>query len=670
MSTSDSIYAKVWITPEVFEMGSVKFSHGDAIVELVSGKIFSGNNIEIYYEPMYMIALNGNGESVSEEIDSSLAIRLKPILIVKHPYVNQGGQFIEDVFPPSTGGFYGRLQAGKSDALYIVQPIRNSERFWLAITNIHTGVIYETQIIQSYEAEALSLIEDRIRSLYSKSSTNSEEMRTEIQSILDTPAPSWQELASITTDVSIPNLELGDTMRDTFSQIVPLSFPAQIREELMTFLAYVVRSKIPKEDPMTYLYKFSSMIVLEDLLSNHLMHVFDGTKWPPYVKLMILAERGQLEAPKRAVSDWIMSSPWLLFSQKCAEMRPNWLNIAVDSAKTLNESNKIVIGLSTTKKAANKSKLLWKKRFAEITHGLRIRGDINSNSLALTELVYLGAAYRWPHKHMKFISRLGGISESSPHFQVMLMPFSAAERVKRALPGTLTVKWSKRLSNYNLFDSKVNKWQVPIERIIDSVDARSSVRKLKNEFRRNDIVDSYLISKEDAKAADLVGEGIESFYLEVPEFLNNLGLSKRLVKTTIANMVNKRVMHLSYDVSDPRLVSLAIIVHGKSYTVSSIVSEVLKSTPTSYARLDETGENAVILSRLPEESVYDLASQLASRGIEHDVNIRCMRPTTFRRYTSNLYQRLLKDDGTWDDDVSAFLSQARSKRKELSKSNA
>lgn len=669
MSISDSISAKVWITPEVFEMGSVKFDHGIAIVELVSGKIFSGNNIEIYYEPMNMIAINENGESISEEIDSSLAIRLKPILMVKHPYVN-GGQFIEDVFPPSTGGFYGRLQAGKSDALYIVQPIRNSERFWLVITNLHTGVIYETQIIQSYEAEALSLIEDRIRSLYSKSSKNSEEMRTEIQSILDTPSPSWQELASIITDVSIPNLELGDTMRETFSQIVPLSFPAQIREELMTFLAYVVRSKIPKEDPMTYLYKFSSMIVLEDLLSNHLMHVFDGTKWPPYVKLMILAERGQLEAPKRAVSDWIMSSPWLLFSQKCAEMRPNWLNIAVDSAKTLNESNEIVIGLSTKKNEAKKSRSLWKKRFAEITHGLRVRGDINSNSLGLVELVYLGAAYRWPHKHMKFISRLGGISESSPHLQVMLMPFSAAERVRRALPGILTVKWSKRLSNYYLFDSKMNKWQVPIERIIDSVDARSSVRKLKNEFRGNDIIDSYLISKEDAKAADLVGEGIESFYLEVPEFLRNLGLSKRQVKTTITNLVNKRVMQLSYDVSDPRLVSLAIIIQGKSDAVTSLVSAFLKYTPSSFVRMNEEGDNAVILSRLPEESVYDIATQLTSRGIEQGVNIRCMRPTTFRRYTSNLYQRLLKDDGTWDDDVSAFLSQARSKRKQLSKSNA
>ncbi|MCK5390310.1 MAG: hypothetical protein KAJ36_07455, partial [Candidatus Thorarchaeota archaeon] len=175
---------------------------------------------------------------------------------------------------------------------------------------------------------------------------------------------------------------------------------------------------------------------------------------------------------------------------------------------------------------------------------------------------------------------------------------------------------------------------------------------------------------EEARVADLLSEGVESLYLEIPDFLNNWGLSKKKIHTTLTNMINRKVMKMVYEVSDARLVSLAIIIQGRNETIASLTYELLRSTPTSYARLDKAGENAVILSRLPEESVYDIASQLASRGLEHDVNIRCLRPTTFRRYTSNLYQRLLKDDGTWDDDVSAFLSQARSKRKQLSKSNA
>jgi hypothetical protein len=671
MSTSDSIFGKVWITPELFEMGRIKFNSDNVIVELVSGKILTSNNSDIFFETINKITLNEIGKSVSEEIDSPINIQVKPVLMIRHSYVNQGGQLIEDVFPPSTDGFYGRLQAGKYEALYVVQPIRNSERFWLTITNPRTGVIYENQIIQPYEAEALSLVEDRIRrTMYSKSSINNEENRAKILSILDAPSPSWQELTGIIQDISIPNLKLGNTIRATFSQIVPVSFPMHIREELMAFLAYVVKSKIPNEDPVTYLYKFSSMIILEDLLSNHLMHMLDGTRWPPYVKLMILAERGQLETPKRAVSDWVMGSPWLILSQKCNEMRPNWLNIAVNSAKSLNESNRIVIGLPTTKSAAKKSETLWKKRFAEITYGLRMRGNVVSSSLGLDELVYLGAAYRWPHKHMKFISRLGGINESSPHLQVMLMPPSAVERVKRALPSILSVRWSARTSNYDLFNQKTNKWQVPINRIIDSVDEKSSIRKLMNEFGKDEVPNLYAISRVEAKVADLVSEGVESFYLEIFEFLSNLNLSRRLIKTTITNLVKHKVMKLSYDVSDPSLISLAVIVQGKNDSVTSLFSAFLKYVPSSFVRLNETGDRGVILSRLPEESVYDLASQLTFRGAENDLSIRCLRPTTFQRYTSNLYQRLLKNDGTWDDNVSAFLSQARSKRRELSESNA
>jgi len=671
MSSSESLSVRVWITPDAYEDGQIKFNLDDVIVELESGKILSGNNSDAFYEPKTKIVLNEKGLRVPEQTEARVKVQLKPILMVNHPYANQGGQFIEDIFPHSTCGFYGRLQAGKSDALYVVQPIENSTKLWLTITDIHTGQIYENQMIQPYEAEALSLIEDRIRRvLYSKSSSNSERIREDILSILDGPSPSWQELASITKDVSIPNLKLGSTMRDTFSQIVPTSFPVPIKEELMAFLAYVSRYKIPKEDPMTYLYRFSSMIVLDDLLSNHMMHVLDKTEWPPYVKLMILAARGQLEAPKRAISDWIMNSPWFLFSQKCAEMRPNWLNIAVDIAKTLNKSKQIVVGLPTTKSESKRSKIAWKKRFAEIAHGLRIRGNINSRAFGLVELVYLGAAYRWTHRHMKFIARLGGSIDSSPHLQLMLVPFSAAERVKRALPGILNVSWSARTSNLELYDEHSGNWVVSNQRILDSLEEESSMNIIKKQFSRLEVSETYSLSKVEARVADLVSEGIESMYLEIPEFLNNWGLTKRKLNTVLTNLVDRKLMHLNYEVVDSRLISLAIILQGRVETITSLTAELLANTPTSYARLDETGENAVILSRLPEESVYDIATQLSSRGIEHGVNIRCMRPTTFRRYTSNLYQRLLQKDGTWDDDVSAFLSQARSKRKELSKSNA
>jgi hypothetical protein len=254
--------------------------------------------------------------------------------------------------------------------------------------------------------------------------------------------------------------------------------------------------------------------------------------------------------------------------------------------------------------------------------------------------------------------------------QVMMVPISVVERIKRALPSVLEVSWSARTSNLDLFDNKVGKWSVPSEKLVDSLEKKGSLKALKKNFGGIHATENYPLTINEARIIDLVAEGVDLSFLEIPEFLANWGSDERKGRVIISNLVKRKVMKLTYEVTDTSLISLAIIAQGENNRVYSLVSSFLKNTPTSYARLDVSGSNAVILTRLPEESVYDITSQLTSRGLEYDVNIRCLRPTTFRRYTSNLYQRLLKDDGTWDDDVSAFLSQARSKRKEMSESNA
>ncbi|TFH06272.1 MAG: hypothetical protein E4H14_11140 [Candidatus Thorarchaeota archaeon] len=666
MEYSDTLPVKVWLSSEECEKGTLVFRSDDVILELDSGKIISGNNsgTDILFEIQ--------DTSVVQSQKSNFRIRLKPHLMIQHPYTNNGTQFVEDIFPPSTAGFYGRMQVGKENALYSLHQIEHNAQFWLSISNPQTGSIFETHFIQPYEAEALSMVEDnRIRqALFMEAAAGRAKSREEILSILETPSPSGQELAKLIGDVSVPNLKHGKTMRETLSQIVPTSFPGAIRDELMVFLAHVIKSEIPEEDPLAYSFKYSATTLLENLLNGHLIPLFDGTDWPSYVKLMTLAERGQLDLPKRAISESVKNSPWLLFSIKCAEHHSSWLNIAISSAIDLNKSGKIVLGLPTTRSSAKRTRTAWKKRFAEMNHGLKVYGNLNPSSLGLAELVYIGAAYRWTHRHMKFITRLGAMGERAPHMQIMVVPVSVVEQIKRALPSTRNVVWSARTSNLNIFDTKLGKWDVSSEKLIESLEKRGSIKSLRKNFGENNTSEIYPLVREEAKTIDLVSEGVELSFLEIPEFLSNCEYNERRSRKIISNLTNRGLLKLTYEVLDRSLLSLAIIAQGKSTTITSVVSEFLKNTPTSYARLDETGENAVILTRLPEESVYDIASQLTSRGIEQDINIRCLRPTTFRRYTSNLYQRLLKDDGTWDDDVSAFLSQARSKRRELSESNA
>jgi len=656
-----------------YELGVIQYGEDRVVIELESGKTISSDSSgDFIFEVRERVSLSMEGRTVVEPIESNTEILLKPILVIRHPYTRFGGQFIEDIFPPSTSGFYGRLLNGEEEAVYYIQKVMNRPQFWLVITDTTGTKVFETHLVQAYEAEALALVDDyRIKQKPPKESRDErEDIRNSALSILDGPPPSWEELSELVEDVSIPKLDIGSTMRDTLTQVVPTSFPEAVREELMAFLAFVVQNKIPDEEPVSYLSRFSSTPILRLLVSGHLMHLIDHTNWPPYVKLMIQAARGQIDAPKRAVTDATLSYPWFIFIQKCAEILPNWLAIAVDSVRKLNESNRVILGLPTTSSAAKRSKASWKKRFAELSYWSLARGYVDASSLGLVEFVYLGAAYRWPHRHMKFITRLGAGGENSPHLQVMIVPHSAAERLRRALPSVLSVEWSARTLNLDLFDSSSSTWAIPHQKIVDSLERRSTVRKLTNQFGGKKPRDVYVMSKDDAVVADRFSEGLFLSDFETPEFLKNIRLEKKQIRKLLKNLIQRKVINLKYEISDPTLITLATVLQGRSETVTSIVSELLSSTPTSFARIDKTGRSGVVLSRLPEESVHIIAPQLTSQGIDYDVNIRCMRPTAFRGYTSNLYQRLLQEDGTWDDDVSAFLSQARSKRRELSESNA
>jgi hypothetical protein len=97
--------------------------------------------------------------------------------------------------------------------------------------------------------------------------------------------------------------------------------------------------------------------------------------------------------------------------------------------------------------------------------------------------------------------------------------------------------------------------------------------------------------------------------------------------------------------------------------IQSMANAFLQNTPTSLAMIGSEGKNAIILSRLPEDQMHELTSTLPQVAYENGIAVRCMRPRSYRSYRSSLFQRLLKADGTWDDDVSALLSQARSARK-------
>jgi hypothetical protein len=643
-------------------------------IKLESGEIISSATPQvILYEISKQFAKGMNEDHPSLSLETPIKVKLQPYLQTYRKYSPGGGQYIEDIFPPSSLGFYGRMKSGQETYLYIVQETSLDSKFWLTIANPNTGEIYEAHTIFPYEAESLTLVDSQeFRKIWYQSiwSKIPQTEKDEILSILNSPSVSIQELSKILGDVFIPDIQLGNTMKETLSPLIPKSFPAAVQEQIMLFLTMILKKKIPKGDPINYLYRFWQFPILGALLEGHLMNLADNNEWIPYLKLLTLSERKNLTAPIRAITREIQESPWLLFWQKTIEQQPNWKSIAIDIAEDLTTKGKIIDKVPITAAAAEKSILSWKKRLAILVYELRILGRVNQSSLGLSKLVYLGSAYRWPHRHMEFITRLGGAGDSTPYLHVLVLPRTAASQIKRALPNVMDVSLTVRTSNTTFFDRSNADWAIQSEHILSSTRKTSSIRKLANRYRKKAKVSVSRINQEEAKALDLVSEGIRIAGLEREEYLAPWGFTSKKIKSHLEDLLERNIVEIFYEASNQNLLSLATIINGPPKKVTSISRAFLEFTPTTLMMLGDSGEQSILLSRLPETAFYEIASELPQRGLEQGITIRCLRPTTFQSFTHDLYQRLLKDDGTWDDDVSSFLSQARSKRKELSESNA
>ncbi|MFW9792815.1 MAG: hypothetical protein ACFFEE_00820 [Candidatus Thorarchaeota archaeon] len=660
MSNND-IVVNVWIDSEEVQRGVLRVNEDDVLIVLKSRKVISGkSSTNIFYS------------LVDDSMHSRFKIIFNPVLVKTHFYAADIGQVAEDIFPPSSDGFYGRLRAGKDKAVFIIQNILNDTRRWLIIGDSQTGKIFETHTIQPYEAEALKLFDDQeITDLWDREvwADKEELLKKEIADILDEPSLSWEMISKLVGEVPITELERGETVRETFSQLVPNSFPEPIRDQLMAFLASIMMDKIKMDDLINQSSTIYASPMFGILMRGHFRCKVDKVKWSPYLEIIQQFSRGQLEQPSRTPSELIDSS-WRLLWAKMVATFPNWFGNAIVSARELNKSNKFHPRLPVTISQARRSRKLWKKRLAAMTYGLQVRGHVNPHVIGLTELVYIGAAYRWPHRHMRFITRLGLVSENPPHLQVLTVPPSSVERVMRALPQSIKISWSTRVVNLNLYNDASERWEIPIEKILESVHNQSSKKKVKKHFDDFSSADSYQITPNDAKVLGLVSRFIHLEDFERSDYFRYWKLGRREVSSIVSKLHRKGVLKLTYEVDDSRLVSLATIVQGKSERVSSFIHSLLTYTPTSLVMLNDEFDRGVVLSRFPEDLIFDLVSKLNEVGMQHNIVIRCLRPRAFRSFTYTLYHRLLRENGTWDDDVSAFLSQARSKRRELSESNA
>jgi hypothetical protein len=619
--------------------------------------------------------VNPDGRSEDIPLISPIEISIKQAACRTRPYAVSSWRMPEDIFPPSTHGFWGRIRDKGDLAVFSIHQVDGSDSFWMFIVSLDTGFIYESYEIQPYEIGVFEFIENRFiteadrRVRLASQSENRADIQEKIEGMLDGPPPSWDQLSSLMGDVVVPNFQKGTTMRETFSQLVPLSFPGEVREQLMKFLAFIMSERVPREDPVDYFKALIDQPLLHALLMGHFQFVIDGINWPSYVRLMILAEQGQLEYPKRPMPE-PERVPWRILWEKLIEMFPDWQSNAIAYAKRMNDDHKIFLRLPVTRSDAKRSRQLWKDRMSLMVSRLSLRVHINPQLIGLRQLLYIGAAYRWPHRHMAWISRLGEVSEQPTHLQIMLMPPTALERVKRFVPSTREIIASYRTSNLDLFNTDEKLWSMSTSKILSAVSRKSSPRKLTNRFALKAHTGGYSVSKEEASVLDLVSRTLDLSVLESTDMMSHWGIKPSAIRSVLSELQKKGILEYNYEIIRQDLISIFIIAEGEIGKTSALVEGFLSHTPTTLAMLTESNHSCVIMTRVPETEAYTMASELPILADENGVKLRIMKPRAVRIYSHNLYQRLLKDDGTWDDDVSAFLSQARSKRRELSESNA
>ncbi len=653
------------------EKSELVVSSNGILIKSISGEVIHASLSDEYFFVDSSIVVGKDGRSQVEQLDQRIEVSLRPNLVTRKRYSRGMGQMPDPFWPPATQGWYGRILGGKDEATFTIQPVRNSQDYWLTISDTSTDTIYESHMIRNYERGVLELQEewelnDSMNRYFGQ--VDPQRARENALQMLKGPPPPWDEIVELTKGVVIPDLQIGNDMQESLEPLVPLSFPSDVREELMAFLAWITKRETPKDDPVDFFAGLNATPTLRTLIMGHIQCLIDGIEPPQYVRLMNLAERRQLDLPDRPSPTLAEKTPWLMFWAKVDSMFPSWYARVGKFLVDLNQSDEVTNSLPISRSSAKRSTKAWINRFALLCSGVQLRAHIKTHAIGLHTLAYFGSAHRWPHRHMVWITRLGELGENPPYLQTMQMPPRSAERVRRVLPNVMEVAWSARNVNHGLFDSSKG-WKTSTDKILNSIPRKVTIRKLRSRYGKWKGTQIHQINHDEAKVLDVAARSIYLADLEDRRLMDYWGLTRAKIRSVLTQLRDKEIVNLVYQPDEPSLVSLFTIVQGPSGSVYPLANAFLEHTPISLAMIDDEGKKLIIFSRLPNENAHHLLSALPSRGQEEELTIRCLQPRTLWNYTRTLYQRLLKDNGTWDEDVSGFLSQVRSMKRTLSEDN-
>lgn len=670
----------LWDYDNESHLGALKYNNSRVSVELDNGIIIHSNRDEnLCATVKHEIIPKGNGQTERKPLKRPVKILLDPIVTQRYRYSING--LGEHIFPPSSQRFYSRLFVRDTGDYFedettvrvncsVHRLVSNTNRLWLTISDSETGHIYEAFPIHQHEGNIFSMVEDT-HSDFLRSKRYADGIdRTDlfdVEEFLNSPSPTWAQLSRIMGGITFPNLKRFNTLGETISQLIPTTFPEIARTSLCIFLGLLAQDRIVQEDPDDVSVKFAPWSIVSSLYNSHQLYTIQNIMPPSYVRLMHLAARRQIYGIGRTVREDIVKSDWLMFWHFVHDNAKNIhreMSILLDIVEKSNRSRTI-----TGKFIPSKTKVQHSQK-ALLTRLVCNSSDTNPSlictpnleTIGLRQSLYLGAAYRWPHKHLSYITRLGN-QDTSLHLQRMVLPVSAINRIRRFVPSLLDVDWTTMTYNPDLY---TDDWNVRVKEILRSPKRTRPLTTLRKKYYsppRNELVS---ITPTEALVLDAIATPFHMMYLKERAnlFERIFSVKKQLFFRTARSLTKRGILRAHYALI-PRLPTLVTIASGKPKSIISIADAFLSGTPTCTAYLCNNGAHAVFLSRVPPTDSMELTFLLPQIGHKNGISIRCFRTTSLRSYNHSLFQRLLRKDGTWDDNVSGFLSQARAKRAEI-----
>ncbi len=599
------------------------------------------------------------------DITDSNRIYLYPPIMVTDGQYSREKLTDDDLYPPSTGSWLSHTGRGGEPALYCLYVPRDGKDLLLVISDLETGDTVKALQIKPYEAPILMMKRDL--DLYNSISEKAASLRgtgIDPHSVLKSPAPSISLFEALVGEAGVSFTYHPESFDETIDPLVPSSFPHDIRDQLKAFYAHVVVGTMPTGDPLQFYQSLSEHGLFRGLLAGHIRCMKDGIKPPPYVRILNTAASGQTSTGLVPLPGEIDPPAWFKGRVRILEQFPPWFHRVNRQVNILSESKTIPLRFPVTASDALSSDTAWRDRFAYAIHGILLRAQVRHEVLGLKYVLYMGSAYRWPHKHTAWSARLDKGEKTPWHLQVMMMPPKAVSRVKNRIPGVLSVDWVVNRVNLSHFDEDTRTWRLPMNKIYDSLSGVRTAEELRREYRIRKKERVIRIGELEAKVLGHAFFGLNLEYLEDGLISEELGVTNERIREILEDLMKKRVFTLQIFPNLSllgNLYNVGFIARGEQTRVNSLLRAFLNRAPTATAFVSESLESAVVVCRVPRRAVPDLFGRLPSEAKDAGIELTMWPVKAYTAYQHGIFSRLLLEDGRWDDDVSGLTSQSRSR---------